>query len=122
LGKMIGMAELSKYHRLSAFSHPSIIKMRDEAVSRNANERDVRFRGRKLSDQAFVNAAVMALCDMSPEEQVRVLNVQLGRLAAILEGREPAAVPEPRVPTMQAAETVRPEEEGPPTRKRRASR
>lgn len=119
---MIGMAELSKYHRLSAFSHPTIITMRDEAVSRNANEKGVKFRGRKLSDQAFVNAAVLALCALEPDEQVRVLNVQLERLAAILEGREPAGRPEPRVPTMQAAEPVRPEEERPPTRKRRALR
>lgn len=85
---MFGMADLSREHRLNARSTAQIIAMRDSAVSRLANGAGLKFRGRKLSDEAFINGAILAFLALDHASQVRTMGDELRRLESMLEDDE----------------------------------
>lgn len=106
------MRDLEFEHRLNARSVLEVIQEKDRVVSMVANKRKVKFRGRKFSDEAFINAAVMALCALPADQVERVLLDQMERLEAILGYKSPKiAEPQP--------DTTKPVILNPPSRPRK---
>lgn len=82
------MRDLERLSRITARSIPEVIGEMERAVSRYGESRRVEFRARKLSNEAFVNAALIHLLEMEPEDQGRVLTESLAHLEAILAGTD----------------------------------
>lgn len=100
LGKMCGMRDLRREHRLTARSLPELIRWVEETLSRYGSSRRVTFRGRKLSLEAIVNASLLHLMSLPEDEQERVLGASIARLEGMLD------VPESE--PLEAAQWLRP--------------
>jgi len=88
------MRDLQRQYRITGRSIPEVIGPMERALSFYGESRDVTFRGRKLSNEAFVNAAIIHLLALPAPAQRLALKAALTQLEAILEGRpEPLANP-----------------------------
>jgi hypothetical protein len=87
------MRDLDRDQRISARSIPEIIGAMERALSRYGESRRVKFRSRKLSNEAFINAALLHVLELPAEEQERVLGAAIKRLEAILKGTAAEAFP-----------------------------
>lgn len=85
IGRMFGMRDLRREHRLTARSLPELIRWVEETLSRYGSSRKVTFRGRKLSLEAIVNASLLHLMSLPEVEQERVLNESIGKLERMLD-------------------------------------
>jgi hypothetical protein len=118
---MCRMADLSREHRLNARSTAQIVAMRDSAVSRLANVSGLKFRGRKLSDEAFINGAILAFLALDNASQVRTMGDNLRRLESMLEDDGPSeSAPMAPVDMDAAAREIQSQAtESPPKQKRK---
>jgi hypothetical protein len=82
---MLTMRDLERQYRITARSIPEVIGPMEQALSRIGMSRSVTFRGRKLSNEAFINAALLHLLSLEPDEQEQILTDTLGRLESILD-------------------------------------
>lgn len=78
------MRDLQRQHRITARSVPEVIGPMERALSFYGESRSITFRGRKLSNEAFINAAILHMVSLPEAEQERALAAALGRLEAIL--------------------------------------
>ncbi len=78
------MRDLERQFRITARSIPDVIGSMERTVSRYGESRRVTFRGRKLSNEAFVNAALIYLLDLEPARQEAALKDGLNRLETML--------------------------------------
>jgi hypothetical protein len=84
-GATIGpMRDLDRQYRITARSIPEIIGPMERALSHFGESRSVLFRGRKLSNEAFINAAILGLIEMEPDQLEAVIAALIGRLEGIL--------------------------------------
>jgi hypothetical protein len=84
---MVRMAKfrpLTNEYKLSARTLRVLWDAMVDSVRSFADEGKVRFRRRKLGNEAFINAAVWYLVDLPRAEQERVLRTYLPRLEAYL--------------------------------------
>jgi hypothetical protein len=96
---MVGMRELSRQDRITARSLPELVEAIENAISAYGRSKAVRFRGRKLSREGFVNAAILALLELPAVDQERALARAVARLEAILASDQPAVIgPAPGMP------------------------
>ena len=84
LAKMSAMRDLRREHRLTARSLPELIGWIEEALLRH-RLKHFKFRGRKLSGEAVVNAALLHFLSQSEDEQAAILKDQLVRLEQMLD-------------------------------------
>lgn len=84
VARMSGMRDLERLHRIVARSIPEVVGAMERTVTRHGESRAIRFRGRKLSAEAFINAALLHLLDLPEAEQDRALSTAIGRLESIL--------------------------------------
>jgi hypothetical protein len=89
---MVGMRELSRQDRITARSLPELVEAIENAISAYGRSKAVRFRGRKLSREGFVNAAILALLELPAADQERALARAVARLEAILASDQPAVI------------------------------
>jgi hypothetical protein len=82
--RIAGMRDLDRQYRITARSVPEVVGPMEQALSRYGMSRRTTFRGRKLSNEAFINAALLHLLNLAPDEQERALGVALGQLEQIL--------------------------------------
>jgi hypothetical protein len=83
------MRNLMKEFRLSARSIPEITEALDQARSRYGGSRTLLFRGRKLSVEAIINAALLRILVMEPEQQEQELREAIAHLERLLEKPTP---------------------------------
>lgn len=82
------MRDLSDEFKLSVRSIPEVYRALGEIVSQLAVGRRVRFRGKKPTRAAVVNASLLYLDSLPAEEWERVLVIGLQRLEEILASNE----------------------------------
>lgn len=99
------MDELRREHRITARSLPEIVGGMEQALARLGAARRVLFRGRKLSNEAFINAALLHLVRLPDDEQERVLREALAEIEGML-GGTPAASPEAQPDTTDVPRVV----------------
>ncbi len=99
------MRDLSDEFKLSVRSTGEVFQALGAIVSRLAVDRRVRFRGKKPTRAAVVNAALLYLDSLPPEQWEQALAAGMRRLEELLEsngstgpdGTEPEAAPPKRV-------------------------
>lgn len=77
---------LSSEHTLTCRSIKQIRQAMRRAVTQFDDEREIRFRGRPLSSEAYINAAVWSMAELSRSDQERILRTYLPRIEAYLAG------------------------------------
>ncbi len=82
--KSASRRDFSQEYRLTSRSLPEICDGLKLLVARMGAARRVGFRGRKLTNEAAINAAVLYLCDLPPEAQEAILGRYVARLEAMM--------------------------------------
>lgn len=77
---------LTNEYKLTARTIRAVHSAVKRAVRHFADEGKVRFRGRKLGDEAFLNAAAWYLADQDRARQEQILKAYLPRIEAYLSG------------------------------------
>ncbi len=99
---MPGMRDLSDEFKLSVRSIGEVFQALGAMVARLAIDRRVRFRGKKPTRAAVINAAILYLDSLAPEEWERALAAGMRRLEELLESNGSAGpdggAPEPAPP------------------------
>jgi len=113
------MRDLQREYRITARSIPEVIGPMERALARYGESRRVKFRGRKLSNEAFINAAILHMLDLSESEQEAALSSSLARLEAILADDPAERADDPVVPQDVAGVVEDAEEEVAPKRRSR---
>lgn len=97
---MNAMKDLTYTYKLPSRSIASIHERFNVALARHQSG-TTKFRGRKLTGEALMNAAMLRFLELSTEEQARVLAAYVPRFEAMLEDDgEPGSHPAPDVPTL----------------------
>jgi hypothetical protein len=90
------MKDLTDEFKLSVRSTPEVFEALGAMVHRLRAGRKLKFRDKKPTRAAVVNASLLYLFSLPPEEWERALGVGLSRLEAALQSEETAApAPEP---------------------------
>ena len=93
------LGRLSHYWKLSARSLRSVVRLTEDAVRDLVdNAPQVRFRGRKLSNEALVNAATFYVASLPKAQRAAIVAQAIARIEKLLEsegewapGNEPKA-------------------------------
>lgn len=97
---MATMRELMREHRITARSIPEVTGEMEAQISRYGGSRRVKFRGRKLSNEAFINAAILHVLRLPPEAQELAIAGAVAELESILSdapGPEVRAAAKPQI-------------------------
>jgi len=126
-GTMLRMRDLTDEFKLSVRSIGEVIEALGAIVNRLAVTRRLRFRGKKPTRAAVVNAAVLYLESLAPPERERALAAGMERLERLLEvdptggsnGEEAAAGPAPPKRVRLTVADAGPQASGKPVRRKK---
>lgn len=111
------MRDLTDEFKLSARSTPEVFLLLGQMVDRLKADRRVRFRGKKPTRAALVNAALLYLDTLPQAEWEKALQVGLTRLERILAEDEPTAATGTESAEAPAAAVAAPEAAPAPARR-----
>ncbi len=77
--------DFSQEYRLTSRSLPEICERVKRVVARLGTSRKVQFRGRKLTNEAFINAAALYLCEQDRDTQEMILDAYVARIEAMMQ-------------------------------------
>jgi hypothetical protein len=114
--------KLSNDYKLTARTVRTVWDGMVSSVRAFADERAIRFRGRKVGNEAFINAAVWHMAEMGRADQERILRAYLPRLESLLLPDEGEAddAPAPSDPPRQVGNFQSAPDPAPKRRSRRA--
>ena len=76
--------DFSQEYRLTSRSLPEICEMVKHVVARIGMSKRIRFRGRRLTNEAFINAAALYLSEMDRDQQEAILMAYVARIEAMM--------------------------------------
>lgn len=77
--------DFSQEHRLTSRSLPEICEKVKRVVARLGSSRRVQFRGRKLTNEAFINAAALYLSELDRDSQEMILDAYVNRIETMMQ-------------------------------------
>lgn len=77
--------DFSQEHRLTSRSLPEICEKVKRVVARLGSSRRVQFRGRKLTNEAFINAAALYLSELDRDSQEMILDAYVARIETMMQ-------------------------------------
>lgn len=104
---MFDMKKLSYEFRIPGRSIEAVHNRFERSLLTHQQNRQIKFSGRKLSAEAFVNAIMLNFLDLPEEQQTAMLAREVSRFEAMLSDEQPIPAQPERTPIVEVPQSAK---------------